>query len=108
MLSARRVSLAHLKFYEFKITTDEDFNAMYFVFSEGVEFNKYSNYELVKILSNRRKDEEKTEIKKDCRLNIDNIIKNSLPGIFFQHGHMFISRRVKHNFRPVFFKNIIH
>ena len=29
-------------FYEFKITTDEDFNAMYFEFSEGVEFNKYS------------------------------------------------------------------
>ena len=38
----------------------------------------------------------------------DNIIENGLPGIFLQHGHMLISRRVKHNFRFVFFKNIIH
>ncbi len=38
----------------------------------------------------------------------DNIIVNGLPGIFLQHGHMLISRRVKYNFRFIFCKHIIH
>ena len=42
ILFSDRVFINKLPFYEFKITTDEDFNAMYFEFSEGIEFNKYS------------------------------------------------------------------
>src|SRR5574343_147237 len=44
ILFSDRVFINKLPFYEFKITTDEDFNAMYFEFSEGVEFNKYSGF----------------------------------------------------------------
>src|SRR5574343_29755 len=42
ILFADKDFIKNLDFYEFKITTDEDFNAMYFEFSEGVEFEKYA------------------------------------------------------------------
>ena len=41
ILFADKDFLNNIDFYEFKIITDEGFNAMYFEFSEGVEFEKY-------------------------------------------------------------------
>jgi len=38
----------------------------------------------------------------------DNVIEDSLPGIFFHHGDMFICRRVKYSLGFVLFKNVIY
>ena len=38
----------------------------------------------------------------------DDIVKHRLPGILFEHGHMFVSRRMKNHLGTVFFKNGRH